>query len=615
MNHHLLLITIGPVQDFIVQARRTRDLWFGSILLSELSRKVAASLALSGAELIFPDLKKDDPELENCLEPVRPKSKKPPLNVANKILAELPEGVDPRQLAMRARERLLAYWKDIAADVRQRSGGLLATDSQIEQIWTEQIETFIEFTATWTLLRDYGDARKQVEGAIASRKNLREFAPWRCHRPGAPKSSLDGARDTVLAEPDKRHPNLVHRFRIAPAEQLDAVGLVKRTGGKPEQFVPVANIALASWINLAAREVPEKLDELKETCRVLNLAPVLRDLPVARSFPFDASILMPSRWRAIFKEQGLQADGLKWEEKVRHVIKSMNEPLPYVACLVADGDGMGRALNRFDDAEPHRTFSRELAKFAGKAREIVEQNHLGSLVYSGGDDVLAFLPLPEVLNCADDLRKCFAGAMQGACSSLPEAERPTLSVGVGIGHVMEGMGDLLKLGRDAEKLAKSAHLSEPKRDRNAIAIIVDKRSGGLRSWRAQWTEWNGDPIARLRQDTRILEDRLSTRKIYEIANTLDRLPQPSTATTHLDWARMLRLEVLRSLSRADGLTIASQPLPFDQTCKDLGLSLSELASYASLHDEVKLWVDRILIAAHIAKAAPSKRGSAREIAA
>ena len=56
MAESLLLITIGPVQEFIASARRTRDLWFGSWLLSELSREAALYLsdAKVGGRLIFP---------------------------------------------------------------------------------------------------------------------------------------------------------------------------------------------------------------------------------------------------------------------------------------------------------------------------------------------------------------------------------------------------------------------------------------------------------------------------------------------------------------------------------------------------------------------------------
>ena len=78
MATYLILVSIGPVQEFIAQARRTRDLWYGSELLSELSRSVARSLADSGAELIFPH-------------------SAAARNVANKILARLEYGVPQSQ--------------------------------------------------------------------------------------------------------------------------------------------------------------------------------------------------------------------------------------------------------------------------------------------------------------------------------------------------------------------------------------------------------------------------------------------------------------------------------------------------------------------------------------
>src|SRR5690606_5177224 len=104
MSVHLLLITLGPVQDFIAQARRTRDLWYGSHLLSELSRAAARALVEEGAHLIFPALGSSHPELEECHEPLREGTGEPPLNVANKLLAEVPGHVDPAELARTVRE-------------------------------------------------------------------------------------------------------------------------------------------------------------------------------------------------------------------------------------------------------------------------------------------------------------------------------------------------------------------------------------------------------------------------------------------------------------------------------------------------------------------------------
>ena len=78
MPDYLLLIALGPVQDFIMTARRTRDLWFGSYLLSEVSKAVAKNLA--GQTLIFPN-----PLNISDLEPSNPES----LNVCNIILCQL----------------------------------------------------------------------------------------------------------------------------------------------------------------------------------------------------------------------------------------------------------------------------------------------------------------------------------------------------------------------------------------------------------------------------------------------------------------------------------------------------------------------------------------------
>ena len=91
---HLLAIAVGPVQEFIAAARRTSDLWFGSYLLSEISRAVAKSVEADKSELIFPS--SSDAE-----------------NVANVILAELPAG-EPRDVAARAKAAAQKRWLEFA---------------------------------------------------------------------------------------------------------------------------------------------------------------------------------------------------------------------------------------------------------------------------------------------------------------------------------------------------------------------------------------------------------------------------------------------------------------------------------------------------------------------
>ncbi|MCL4685852.1 type III-B CRISPR-associated protein Cas10/Cmr2 [Myxococcota bacterium] len=588
MTAHLLLVTLGPVQDFIAQARRTRDLWYGSHLLSELGRAAARALVDGAAKLIFPSLQTGDAQLAECLAPLRADGA-PPQNIANKLLAEVPDGVDPQQLARGARKAVADYWRDqLAAPVRTKCAGLLAND--IDAVWTEQIDTFLEFAASWLPLGDYAQTRRQLEQAIAARKLLRDFDPWTQGRGNVPKSSLDGARESVLLPPRQRASEPIRRYRVADGEQLDAVGLVKRAGGEPDQFVPVINVALASWLERASRGAPSELDALKQACSNAGVSRVARtDLPCVQPFAFDGSVLFPNRWRSVFDEHRFQADSDAWGgQHVRPLFRKLPEPYPYVACLVADGDRMGRAIDGLGSADAHRAFSKALAGFAGATRKVVEQQHRGVLVYAGGDDVLAFVSLPEALGCADDLRKAFESAMATACASLTADQHPTLSIGLGIGHVMESMGHLLTFGRQAER--------EAKRDRNALAILVDKRSGGTRTWSAQW---GTEPVRLLNKAAALLRDRIPSRKVYEIASILSRLPKPDNASDD-GWARVLALEVKRALSRGEGAGLRPE---------EVGLALDPKTGYGTLHASVEAWVALLLIARTFDRATIRERRS------
>jgi len=599
MTAHLLLVTLGPVQEFIAQARRTRDLWYGSHLLSELGRAAARALVDGGAKLIVPALSKGDPELVPCLAPRRA-SGTSPQNVANKLLAEVPSGLGPEQLARDVREAVAQYWREkVAAPVKANCAGLIAPG--IDAVWDEQVDTFLEFTASWLPIDDYAATRRRLEQAIAGRKGLRDFDAWRHGRGSVPKSSLDGARETVLRPPEDRDPKLASKYRIAKSEQLDAIGLIKRAGGEPDQFAPVVNVAIAAWVDLASRVASNELENLRKACRAIGVSEVRRrDLPCVKPFPFDASVFLRSRWRAVFEEQGLGDDAERWgRQHVQPILNEVSEPYPYVACLVADGDHMGRVIDALGSADDHRTLSAALARFAGEARKVVEQDYRGALVYAGGDDVLAFVPLRQAFSCAESLRKRFVDEMRSACRPLA-AEPPTLSIGLGVGHVMESMGDLLALGRQAER--------EAKRDRNSLAVIVDKRSGGARPWRCirPWRcMWSDDPVRALCEATQLLKGHLSSRKVHEIASTLARLPPPGEGHEG-EWARVLKLEVRRSLARVEDGALSPE---------NAGLALDERADYATVHADVRAWVDRMLIARTFAEAEPRKRRRAEEAAA
>jgi len=153
-------------------------------------------------------------------------------------------------------------------------------------------------------------------------------------------------------------------------------------------------------------------------------------------------------------------------------------PSPYYSLLLADGDRMGKAIDGLTTPADHRCLSGLLADFASKVPDIVRR-HKGSLIYAGGDDVLAFVPLHTALDCARELAVDFN---QRFDKKFPIDEDgviryPTLSAGIAVAHHLEPLQDGLTLARDAEKKAKGIP------GKNALAVIVDKRSGASRAGR------------------------------------------------------------------------------------------------------------------------------------
>lgn len=490
---HLLTISVGPVQEFIAAARRTRDLWFGSYLLSEISRAVAKSVEANGGKLIFPA--STDAE-----------------NVANVILAELPSE-EPRDVAAKAKQAAEECWKSFANEARSR-----ARNAIVDTIWNEQINGVIEFYAAWVPHLDpakYADDRKMLMRLLAGRKNCRDFSAANEADVGIPKSSLDGQRPSVFVQPryrsqrDELRQGWPKLFRLASGEELDVVGVTKRLGKKRGESHPsyssVARVAAETWLQGVRNNA--EFEALKSACQAV------RGLnKVAESnyqyFPFEGTVIYKDRHTDLQNELGLDATDLK---PVAEALKKLGgEPNPYLAVLVADGDSMGKRLSHIKSAPVHREFSAKLATFAAQAKKIVEsEDHRGVLIYAGGDDVIAFLPVHTALKCARSLRDEFH-----------KTTEMTLSVGIAIGHFMENLEDLLDYGRAAEKAAK-------KPDRDGLAVHLHKRGGAPIRVRARW---NDNPDHRLERFANLMNEGIIPTKLpYELRAMAKLYESPSWA--------------------------------------------------------------------------------------
>ncbi len=482
MSGYLLQVAIGPVQGFIASARRTRDLWCGSLIISEVSKAAAKELADLRAELIFPALAKGAPELEPF-----PKSN---FNVANVILAEIPSEIDklPGHLAAQAKVAARRRWEAMACDVKA-----MLRDCIVEERWDKQVDDVIEFYAAWCVLNEenYQGARSRLRTLMDGRKACRDFQPaygeW-----GIPKSSLDGARESVFKLRNREvacDQGMRSFIRLAEGEQLDAVGLTKRLafefeGDERRTYPSLSRIAVDPWVR-GVRRTPgfkAEYDRVLDLCEQLHGKGVLHKIDryrQYRAFPYEGAVLYRNRHKEFLSETQADQASAGLMAQLSTVLARLalfaGEPDTYLAILVADGDRIGRLISGITELDVHRRFSFRLAEFASLAKSIVTERG-GCLVYSGGDDVLAFVPVDQSLDCAWDLQTKFRELLQDVAQPGRTA---TLSVGLAVGHCQEPLQDLLAHGRRAEEAAKHP-------DRNGLAVHVHSRGGGPVRIRGLW---------------------------------------------------------------------------------------------------------------------------------
>ena len=458
--------SIGPVQDFIASARRSRDLWYGSWLLSELSKSAAKAIVEAGGQLIFP-------------MPVAPGELAPrsELNAPNKLVAIL--AGDLAFTVKEVEEALRTRLHQLRDDAFKKLSGESFFDRLLAEAQVDDLVEFYWVSVAFEGEPDYAQAREEAETLLSARKSSRNFVQPRGD--ARPKSSLDGARESVIDERAYAQPNaselereragkaLFDRFKARPAERLSGVDLLKRLGersGEPE---------FRSTSHMAALPFLSHLDRSAKAGGSNRLLAAIRTLLESHGAPIDetdGALVFASRLAEWVPDKTKRREiGTRLEVLLDSHAGGIR-PQPYYALLVADGDNMGAAIDHLPSIEGHQVLSLALSTFARGVEPMVKA-HDGVLVYSGGDDVMAYLPLHRVLPCANELAEGFAAAM--AQFKTKAGSSPTLSTGIVVAHHLEPLSDALDLARRAEKAAKSVE------GKDALAITLSKRGGADRT--------------------------------------------------------------------------------------------------------------------------------------
>src|SRR5258708_22744482 len=136
MKQYMLMFSLGPVQPFIAQARKTRDLWLGSFLLARL---MEAAMKGMDSFLVYPS----DPTLKEG-------SNVPDL--PNKYVALFDDLEVAKEAAKDSNKRLYTCWASICNDVWAQTFIKHRPEQGIDtahKIWNRQTNPEVCFDIFW----------------------------------------------------------------------------------------------------------------------------------------------------------------------------------------------------------------------------------------------------------------------------------------------------------------------------------------------------------------------------------------------------------------------------------------------------------------------------------
>lgn len=391
-------------------------------------------------------------------------------------------------------------------------------------------------------------------------------------------------------------------------------------------FPSTAEVASADFkekaLNKAKKEYFEYQNKLIE---ILSNIPLVSPLPKLKE-SFNNKNNIEGSWfyeenlnqKQISKELGISRSEDQIKELTNTLKKLTNKigkPNPYYAILHLDGDNMGKWLsgellpsieysynsNVWKELEKNEVeieennkrikipFKEALLKYSPQkiltpaihasistalrnytlefVREIIEKEHLGKLVYAGGDDVLAFVNLKDLFDVMQKLRWAFSGQIniengkinvnlsnqtgfveKNGKYILTMGPKATASMGVVIAHYKIPLQIVIKKVFEIEKIAK-------KEDKNGFAICLMKRSGEERRAKAKWSYNSKDTIEILKNIEKAFDEEnekgyIAKSFIQKINTEFFRLKEEGNLSAT---GNIFNVELLRLLKRSYNL--------------------------------------------------------------
>lgn len=508
-----IYFSLGPVQGFVAQSRRTRDLWSGSFLLSYLAGCAIDEVISKGGEIIIPDVI-DDPLLtwiRSLREGIVPKGEAPIIGSIPNRFEAFAES-NPKEIVKSAANVIQRKWEDIAKAVWNEFVAGMADDGKgTEEIWTRQVKNFWEIS--WVVGPDVS--------AMNSRKNWRISSHLE-NEPGDHCTMMGDWQELsglIRSNPKERikqnafwrslsQPRLkMGRLDIREGERLCALALIKRLFPNVSKEAIGWEVGTKNWPSTPYVAAIPWLEQVIDTASkeanyfarlVLDAAKDAERKGISRqigsfnnrtesflnldgNFYFENALIDCKRTplggtpTSLKKCEDEPTDIKETRKNLKVQLgrvadKTGSRPVSFYAMLLMDGDNMGKLMVDYEGG----SISNALSIFTKDVRKIV-RGHSGVTIYAGGDDVLAMLPLTRAIDCALSLSQKYEACFENI---VPEA---TISAGLVFSHYHIPLSTVM---REAHHILDV--VAKDQNGRGSIAVSVLKPSGKYCQWTATW---------------------------------------------------------------------------------------------------------------------------------
>ncbi len=617
-NVGILVFSISPVQSFISKARKLRDFWTGSVLLSYLAFEGIVWIIenLGCDHILYPSIV-DQPLVLKYVEEKYFEYTNQRLNgnsgisrlrrdqsiasFPNKFVSLIPfdkADIIANEIETAIQQKWMQLSKISGNDLQNKLNLKENEKIFVENLFERQFKNYWDFNWAANVLFDVRDKnvlecfiqKKQCKNVFNFYEQLKKFPKFEEYKENnigilyslshsLVQTTLAASKSKKIVKREKENGekcSLCGEFEVINTYNSESKSIAKDYTSNLKQ----------TWENIVNKYCQNDFKQNEKLCSICFLkrvAPIIfkqnRDphlswiLGEYESFPSTSYIALYEYFKRnnivshdekiklaqiFFDKNETDSEYKKAfiKNSEENKDKNIKESDKYYALLVMDGDKMGslingetigstwesimhpdiknRLLNKdfdknysipwqdiFKDENMskrlitpaiHASISEALSDFSIYDVSNIINKYEGRLIYAGGDDIFAILPVSNLLSAIKEIRKCysflfrFISSDENLCNEeyfrdlidnkdqkykpqkgklsvhLGQYKDISISAGALICHHKENLADMIELTHSILDKAKENE------NRNAVGIALKKRSGGTREYFVRWDE-------------------------------------------------------------------------------------------------------------------------------